>query len=158
MALNLGWIDNPLQVDQVYVKDTLCAHTDDTTNDERLAENPPIYFKRNLFNTITVAQANHIQVLLSTQAYYLKSNETAMPDWRRTGLNQHNAIVAQLAQQTGVPFYDLMANIAQNEKFWMDDGTHQTVLGAHEQASEYAAYLAANHLIKTDNARAKYMP
>jgi hypothetical protein len=58
-----------------------------------------------------------------------------------------NATTAQVAADMDTPFYDLMANLADDADYWLADGEHQSAAGAEAQARLYAAYLVENDVI-----------
>jgi hypothetical protein len=94
---------------------------------------------------VAVAQANGIDTLLSTWTYFPDStpitNIYTFP-WRRQAVAEHNAVVQQVAEETGAAFYDLHASLPYNRAFWLDDGYHQSPAGAEEQARLYTAFIA----------------
>ncbi len=164
VAINLGWIANPSALDSQFyhpVPATICEYVTvdldvvcrnfGMTTDEVLAANPPVYFERNLRNMAAIAQANDVQVLLSTWAYFPEdmgpgtANYMA-EEWRQQATDEHNAIIRRVAEAMDVAFYDLMGNMPHNRDFWTD-GRHCTPLGTHEQASQYAAFMVAEGLL-----------
>ncbi len=159
LAINLGWMRDPTVLgNQFNIGSNVerCKAADDCSNlgmtpQEVLAANPPVYYERNLNNLIMLATGNGVQVMLSSWASF--------PDPMGKGINpfityapiqqavgEHNAIVAKLAEKWSLPYYDLAGEMPHNAGFWLD-GLHMTELGAHEQASRYAAFLDANQLI-----------
>jgi lysophospholipase L1-like esterase len=144
IAVNLGWMPNPLALNSWFEPPRAECQLDDLTLDQRVANNPPIYFERNLRNTIALAQANDIQAVLSTWAYYL---EQERPAYWRAAVDENNAIIRQLADEMSVPLYDLAENLPLDRNLWSDDGIHMYAPGTHEQAREYANFLIEENLL-----------
>lgn len=146
VAITLGWIANPLNLDssfeQVQVECT--TDTPDTTLDQRLDANSTRYFRRNLFNIIVLARAHEVVPVLSSWAYYVDGER---PDLWREGIAQHNAVVTDLANEMDAPYYDLAENFPVNGAFWERDGIHMVAAGTREQAQQYAAFLHESGLL-----------
>jgi GDSL-like lipase/acylhydrolase family protein len=160
LAVKLGWIADPRQPEEgVYydpnirncVRDvTYCASLNMTKHD-LLQINKPIYYERNIRSLIGMAQAQHVQTVLISWAYFpdpLPSNETqymTQPE-RQEAVAEQNVILRRLSQETGAPFYDMEANLPYNAAFWID-GRHMTAVGAHEFSSELANFLVTDDLL-----------
>jgi lysophospholipase L1-like esterase len=144
VAVNLGWMQNPLVLNSWFDPPQVSCQLDDLPLDERVAQNPPIYFERNLRNTIVLAQANDVQPVLSTWAYYLEQDR---PEYWREAVDENNGIIRQLADERDVPLYDLAQKLPLNREFWSDDGIHMYAPGTLEQAQEYAAFLVESDLL-----------
>jgi lysophospholipase L1-like esterase len=141
LAINLGWIENPLQLDSRYMDDGLCRREDGGSELDHLQANPPTYFERNLRSLAGVAQANGVRILFSSQAYYRQTSSRTMKDWWRAEVDRHNQIIHEVAQESHASFFDMMGDIQQNPAFWNDDGFHLAAAGAHEYARLIANYL-----------------
>lgn len=156
LAVNLGWMRNPNDLRtmvQAYEQAgrECCDHLTHDETAARFRANPPIYFERNLRSLIAVAQAHDVQVLLSSWAYFPDETEgdwnlQALP-YRQEALEEHNAVAARLAADTGAAFYDLMGSFPHNRDYWFVDGMHLTPAGTIEQARQYAAFLVEQGLI-----------
>jgi len=138
VAINLGWMQNPLVLNSWFDPPQASCQLDDLPLDQRVANNPPIYFERNLRNTIVLAQANGVQPVLSTWAYYLEQDR---PQYWRDAVDENNEIIRRLADERDVPIYDLAQNLPLDRAYWSDDGIHMYAPGTLEQAQEYAAFL-----------------
>jgi lysophospholipase L1-like esterase len=148
LAIGRGWMPNPIDLNNwvLPVEASIggCPGDGMYTEAELLALNPPIFFERNLRNLVHLARANGTEVLLSTWAYYPPLIETDL--WRQT-FDEMNAVTQQVAQDMDTLFYDLMANLPQDEALWHSDGEHQKPAGTAEQARQYAAYLIASGVL-----------
>jgi lysophospholipase L1-like esterase len=116
-----------------------------------LAANPPIYFENNMRNVVAIAQAHHIQVLLSTWAYFPDAGDFGVinfmaAEFRQAAIAEHNAIIRAIGADFDVPVYDLFNRMAYNPEFW-SDGQHVNELGAQVQAQHYADFLVENALL-----------
>ena len=162
-AIKLGWMENPTwllwkleEMEPIascpYEQTCVLAGL---TDGEILAANPPLYFERNLRNLISLAQANDVQVALSSWAYFpdaIPGREAGgymTAPFRQEGIAEQNAILAELASTMGVNYYDLLANMPYATAYWID-GIHVTAAGAREQAAEYAAFLVEQGLLPDD--------
>lgn len=148
IGIGRGWIDNPLDLNTwmqpVYDHDPACAQLPLLSPEEALATNPPLYFERNLRNLIHVAEANDVTVMFSSWAYYPPYLDN--PVWAQL-FDEHNAVTRELAAAFDLPYFDLMANLPEDETLWFFDGEHQSPEGARLQAELYAAYLVESGLI-----------
>jgi lysophospholipase L1-like esterase len=157
IALRFGWMDDPLALEDRFVRSDLihcnmwtereCGDYDVQTLMER---NPPVYYERNLRSMAAIAGANGIRMMFSSWAYFPDttpiSNIYTYP-WRRDAVAEHNAIMQQAAADTGAAFYDLFTNLPYDRAFWLDDGYHQSPVGTVAQARLYAAFIVDAGLI-----------
>lgn len=144
IGINLGLMANPLTLDSRFELPNAECTPDSGDLGERLANNPPVYFARNLRSLLAVAQAHDVQAVLSTWIYNADSDR---PDLWRSAIAEHNAIVRALGAELDIPLYDLGANFPAQRQLWTDDAIHMTAEGAATQARLYADFLLANGLI-----------
>jgi lysophospholipase L1-like esterase/multisubunit Na+/H+ antiporter MnhC subunit len=144
IAINLGWMPDPSAINSAFELPQANCQLDNLPVDQRVAENPPDYFERNMRNILLIAQGNHVQPVLSTWAYYVKQDR---PEYWRIAVNENNAIIKNLATEMQVPLYDLAANLPVNAQYWGNDGIHMFLPGNHELAEEYAAFLDEQNLL-----------
>jgi hypothetical protein len=118
-------------------------------DNERIKENPPVYFERNLRDIIIIAQANHTQVMFSTWTFNPNGDVGAIPPPYQAAVAEHNDIIRQLAAEYQLPIYDLAAtSFWQNPDYWANpDPIHLAAPGTHEQARRYAAFIVEQGLI-----------
>lgn len=165
LAVRLGWLPDPQSLTtQFHVPDDLntcelveqggelyCANLE-MTPETLLERNPPVYFERNLRNLIRLAQANDVQVMLSSWAYSddvfdVPGGTFMTQPFRQQAVADNNRIIAQLAGEMDVPYYDFAAELTASHDWWVD-GLHFNPQGAAEQASRYAAFIDAQELIR----------
>lgn len=105
-----------------------------------LRQNPPVYFRRNLINMIAIAQAQHITIMLATWAYspYFQSPYTTPP--YRQGIQEHNAVIKDVARTDHVPCFDFAALMPQDQQYWADE-SHVNEQGALVQAELFAKFI-----------------
>jgi len=149
LAVNLGWIPNPLAIDSSFEDTRIDCEVDspDTTLEQRLDSNIPTYFERNVFNIIALAQANDIQPVISSWVYNVDGGR---PDLWRNAIAEQNGILQELAERTETPFIDLVQTFPEGNELWERDGIHMITEGTHEQASQYAKFLHEAGLIEDD--------
>ena len=119
------------------------------TPQEVLDANPPLYFERNLRNLVALAQANDVDVVFSTWAYYpqpVNGGVYMTYEHIQNGVAQHNAIIRRLADEYAIPLIDLARTMPEGATYWLD-GLHMTPQGTREQAGQYAAFLVDNGLL-----------
>ena len=125
-----------------------CGSGQTLTPAEAVAQNPPVYWERNLTSVVGVAHAHGVRVLLSTWAYD-RSNPEPEPYWHEA-VAEHNAITARLAAdlsaEYGTLFVDFAAGASQDPSAW-GDYVHMTSEGSRLQAATYAAYLVDQGVI-----------
>ena len=153
VAVNLDWMRDPASLEGKLVSSDIpqCnMWTERQCGEYRvetlMALNPPIYFERNLRNIVTLAEAHGVQVMLSSWTYFPDTtsvtNIYTFP-WRRKAVDEHNAIIRQVADDTSAEFYDLYGNMPYGREYWISDGYHQSSYGCEEQARQYAAFIMA---------------
>jgi hypothetical protein len=116
---------------------------------EILDSNPPIYFERNLRNMVAIAEANNVDVVFATWAYY--DGETPLDniltqEYVRHAADEHNDILRRLGTELNVPVMDFSVTVPVDGAYWQD-GMHMTAAGTAEQARQFAAFLVENNLI-----------
>ena len=137
---------------QIVDDDLFCDKLDMNVSDV-LAANPSIYFERNLRNIVRLAQAMDIEALLLTWAYspldYPSFDGGAMSfDVRQAGIQEHNAIVRQVAEEETTLFYDLAARMPIEKRYWVN-GVHMSAAGTRRMAQLLAAYIESAHPLDT---------
>jgi lysophospholipase L1-like esterase len=157
VGMNLGLIRRPVLLESVLAPTstvarcehpTFCANLG-LTPLEVLEANPPRYFERNMRHLLLLAQANNVQVVMSTWAYYpLPSNGSLYMTYphMQLGADQHNDITRALAREFGTPLIDFAESVPDDPELWQD-GLHLTAKGAREQAEQYAQFLIENDLL-----------
>jgi lysophospholipase L1-like esterase len=128
----------------------LCANLG-MTAEEVLRANPPVYFERNIRHIVILAQAEEIQVLLSSWAYSpavfdRPGGDFLSYEFRQAAVAEHNVILRAIADEFQVSMYDLAASMPQNRQYWVD-GMHVNPRGAREQARQYAAFMVEAGLL-----------
>lgn len=145
VAVNLGWLPDPAgQASgiEVQFQQSLCPQG--RLNDlATLEANPPRYFERNLRSMVGIAQAHDVAVMFASWTYY------DLRDWEVRGVAQHNAITEALAQELGLPFYDLAADYPRDISLWAEDLQHMNGAGSRVQAGLFAEFMHTNGLLPT---------
>lgn len=144
LAINLGWMQSPLALNSWFQPPQANCQNDDLPVEERVANNPPIYFERNVRHTVILAKANGVIPVLSTWTYYLDQER---PDYWRKAVDEHNDILQKIADQQETPIYDLAANLPLKAEYWSGDGIHMFLPGTREQAAQYARFLIEQNLL-----------
>jgi lysophospholipase L1-like esterase len=145
IGIHLGWMPDPSTVTGAFNYFPMACSFDNAN----IKNNPPLYFERNLRSIIALAQANGTQIMLSTWTYNPDGDQSAVPPEWRVAVVEHNAILRRLAGDYDLPFYDLAAtDFAADMAHWAgSDPVHMSAAGTHEQARQYAAFIAQNKLI-----------
>lgn len=120
----------------------------DTPPGDLLKANPPIYFRRNLSNIISVAQHQDIKALLVTWAYSPHEYDGYFGDVMihkvlQLEVARHNDISRDLAEARGALLYDLANEMPAEKKFW-HNGIHMSAAGTREMARQLADFLVSN--------------
>lgn len=111
-----------------------------------LDSNPPIYFKRNLANMVSIARANAADTLLATWAYSPYFDDYAATPYYQYGFTQNNVAVEEVAQEYDVPIFDFAAVMPQEKDFWFD-GRHVNEKGALAKAELFAEFMATSGVL-----------
>ena len=113
---------------------------------ELLSQNPPVFFRRNLENMIAVAEAQEVEVLLSTWAYSPNLSDYAAKDYYQRAFQENNEVVVDVAHSRDVPLFDFAAVMPQVAAYWAD-GRHVNEAGAAEKAQLFAQFIETQGLI-----------
>jgi lysophospholipase L1-like esterase len=126
--------------------------TEGVKRDSNVALNPPIYFERNLRRLIQVIQGDDRLLMFSTWTYFPEGERSMIPDPWRPGIDEHNAIMRQLATEFDIPLFDLAATEFGNEanNWALPDPIHMSAVGTREQARLYADFITTNGMITPD--------
>lgn len=156
ITYNLGLMPNPRSLRSQMLTQfpglDCCELLPDDLAAERMRENPPIYYESNLRSIVAIAQANQVEVMMSTWVYF--PDETSVPGgnsmvkpYRQEAIAEHNDVVRSVAAEMDVPLYDLAASLPYNPDYWTSDGVHMAERGLLDQSEQYAAFLDREHLI-----------
>jgi len=147
VGVQAGWLTDPTLLNVDNNRPAVdCA--DGAGNDAaNIAANAPVYFERNLRNMIAIAQANDVEVLVSSFAYFPEFYELGEGVELRTRLDEHNAIIERVALEMSAPFYDFRNALAEDAGLWSEDGIHLNNAGSQEQARQYAVFLEEQGLL-----------
>ncbi len=156
LALRLGWMDDPTVFTDRLQHTGFCPPEPGTNPLDLLDANPPVYFERNLRSIAGLGQAASARVVLSTFAWDTAAAEAALAadpsllqaEAMLRAIAEQNALIPQIAEDTGALVVDLAAAMGQGAYF-QGDQVHQTAAGARRQAEIYAAALAS--MIGTDD-------
>ena len=155
LAIKFGWMQDPTLLNSQSAPTGLCPpEPKDGNYSDRVTKNPPVYFERNLRSMVALAQSVKAHTVLTTFAW---DTETAkhelVADSSLDGtrallkaVDQQNALVAVIAQDTGSLFIDLSPQLV-SSAYFQGDHIHQTADGARKQAEILAAYLDAQGVI-----------
>lgn len=134
IGINLGWIDAPsLQGGTRLAFD--CVDDPRPAPGNAMQLNPPVYFERNFRSMIGTAQSHDVDVLLTTWTYDAAIPPEDGPDWWRSAVDEHNAIITALAEEFGTYYFDLTRTPLRDDPAnWGGDHVHGTPQGYTEQA------------------------
>lgn len=112
-----------------------------------LAQNPPIYYRRNVENLVMAAKSRGVVPVIVTFPY-----TPQMPGYFdiagfREGLDQHNGILRDIAKKLNAPLMDLAAVFPTEKSFWGFDGIHASEKGTELEAAIIAKFLIDQNLI-----------
>ena len=111
-----------------------------------LEAHPPVYFRRNLINMVAVAQANEVDVVLSTWAHSPRLKDYASSDHYIAGFVENNDVVREVAEEYRATLFDFAPLMDSDPKYWAD-GRHVNEEGALLKAQLFAAFLHEQGLI-----------
>lgn len=116
---------------------------------DALAQNPPIYYQRNIEHIISIAQSHDIEVVLMSWAY---NTQTPIPgdfvklDYFQSAFDEHNGIMRQIAEDFSVPLFDFAPVMSDDLVYWLD-GSHMSAEGNRVRAELLAEFLVSENLI-----------
>lgn len=111
--------------------------------EDMLAANPPVYYRRNIENLVISAVQGGVQPVLVTFPYSPKFGGYFEVEAFRSGLDEHNDILRQIAERFDVPLLDLAESFPTGIAHWGFDGIH-----ANSEGTALEAELVANFLIE----------
>lgn len=114
---------------------------------DMLAANPPVYYRRNIENLVINARQRGVQPVLMTFAFSSQVSGYFDIEGFRSGLEEHNDILRQIATAFDVPLMDLAALFPTDTAYWGFDGIHMNTAGTAVEAKLVADFLVARHLI-----------
>ncbi|MCC6612771.1 MAG: hypothetical protein IT320_04785 [Anaerolineae bacterium] len=149
VGLRLGWMTDPAVYRDRLHTTGFCPPEPGTNPLDLLDANPPVYFERNLRSITAMGQSAGAKVALSTFAWDTATAQAALdadPSLLQAAamlraIAEQNALIPQIADDTGALALDLAAELGQGDYF-QGDQVHQTAAGAHRQAEIYAAAIA----------------
>lgn len=160
VSLQLGFSFNPNQFETILgtgsflercgIFEVTCATVDERPASDILAENPPLYFERNLRNINAIASSYGIDVVYSTWLYYPGELDLPNPmslEHMQNAVDEQNALIRDIGREIAIPVIDFASSdILDSPEHWLD-GMHMTASGTASQAEFYAAYLVENNLL-----------
>lgn len=151
--INFGWMDNPVALDGSLEQTIPCYYESEVSDmpvEERVMNNPPVYFERNMETMVLIAQAYDIEVMLSTWTYAANVQGQYSASHWINGIVEHNAITTDLAEEHNTLFFDLAStDIATDSTYWFDDYIHQSREGHRYQGELFAEYLDSTGVLAT---------
>lgn len=114
---------------------------------DMLAANPPVYYRRNIENLVISAKEGGVQPVLATFPYSPKIGGYFDVEGFKTGLDEHNDILRQIAARFGVPLIDLATSFPTDTAYWGFDGIHANAEGTALEAKLVANFLVERHLV-----------
>ena len=118
----------------------------DVPIEDMIANNPPIYFYRNMKSMALMAQGYGAEVMFTTFAYDPASNFPTVSDAPYIQmLEEHNAISKQVAEETQSYFYDFAPNMPMGKDYFKD-GRHMTEEGNRIRAQLFGDFIIENIL------------
>ncbi|MBN1310077.1 MAG: hypothetical protein JXB30_01570 [Anaerolineae bacterium] len=144
LAIKFRWMEAPTTINSRMKATGWCPpQPKNVSRIDLLAQNPPIHFERNQRSIAALAQSAGAQMLFSSFACAPSLNATpALP----SAINEQNALLKTIADDTGTLFVDLAAEMG-NDIYFQGDHLHQNTKGTRMQAEIYAAFLDAQGVI-----------
>jgi len=105
-----------------------------------LQANPPVYTERNIRNMVAVADANNVDVVLSSFTYSPVSRLTSS-EFYQQAVKENNEIIEDIASEYNVPFFDFKSVMPINDEYWANDGIHLKRRGAELKAVLFANFV-----------------
>ncbi len=149
--INFGWMDNPRSLEGSLERTIPCFYESlesTMTTEERVANNPPVYFERNMRTMLTIAEGYGMEVMLATWAYDNNAEGQYAESYWQAGIAEHNMITTQLAEEYDTLFLDFASSpIADDSIYWLDDYVHQSIDGHIFQGELFAEYLISTGIL-----------
>ena len=114
---------------------------------ELLRKNPPIFFRRNLTNMVSIARANGVDTIFATWAHSPYFEDYASTKAYQLGFRENNEIVKEVASHFDVHLYDFASMMPKDKKYWAD-GRHLNEAGALLKANLFAKFIQDSGVLK----------
>lgn len=99
---------------------SFASDTDRKISEERLIQNPPVFFERNLHSMVGVANSEDVDIMLSTWAGNPRFGDYVDSEAFKRGHREHNRIMKDVAEQNGIPLFDFNKTFPKNKSYWSD--------------------------------------
>ncbi|MFB6208061.1 MAG: SGNH/GDSL hydrolase family protein [Candidatus Nanohaloarchaea archaeon] len=113
---------------------------------ERLKDNPPTHFRRNIRNIATISSENNASVLLSTWSYTTAYDDYVASPTYQKGIREQNSLIHTIANRTKAAFYDFASDMPRARKYW-DTGRHVNRRGAGLKGELFAEAIVSKGLL-----------
>lgn len=113
---------------------------------ELLRKNPPVYFRRNLNNMVSVARDNNVKFVFATWAHSPQFGDYAAAEPYQIGFKEHNQIVKEVAVEWGAFLYEFASLMPTEREYW-SDGRHVNEDGALLKAQLFAKFIDGSGVI-----------
>ncbi len=115
---------------------------------DMLKANPPVHFRRNIGDLVTIAKNTGVQPVLMTFIYSTEFKTFYFAtEGFQAAIDEHNGILREIAQREDVPLIDLQAIFPKNVEYYEPDGIHVNAEGAQVKARLIADFLTKHHLV-----------
>jgi lysophospholipase L1-like esterase len=114
---------------------------------QMLEANPPTYFRRNNEDLQLLARAKGVKSVIATFPYAPLIGGYFGVEGFRKGLDEHNAILRDIAARLSVPLFDLRAIFPEDRRYWGFDGIHASAEGTVLESKMAADFLEAQRLV-----------
>ena len=114
---------------------------------QMLQANPPTYFRRNTEDLLLLANARGVKRVLMTFPYSPEIPGYFGVEGFRSALDEHNAILRDIANKLDVPLMDLAKSFPTDKRVWGFDGIHANEEGTVLEAKQVADFLDREQLI-----------
>jgi len=119
----------------------LVNHSDIQMDEKYLTRNSSKYFERNTRYMIGICRAMGAEVLLVTEPYTEKAGKA-----RNIAMPQHNALLANIAREESVLFYDFAKDMMKDDVH-MPDGKHMSQIGSDLKRDLFFEYFLKQEII-----------
>jgi len=124
-----------------YTIGSMVTRQDAKQNSSFLSTNGTKYFERNTRYMIALCRSMGAKVLISTEAYTEKAG-----DARSMAARQHNRLLAKIATEEGVLFYDFYSDMIKDD-LHIPDGRHVSQIGSEVKAKLFYAFFIHHGII-----------
>lgn len=139
LSIQLGFEPDPSTSASLYMPPPVtCGEGQAYESIDNIAQNPPLYYERNLITIAGIAQIHQVRLMLATWTYRAGSRDLEAAYVQ--AIEDNNQIIRNVAAEYDIPLFDYAREMPVDENDWIDF-MHMSPEGLRSQAESFAAFI-----------------